>query len=79
MPVLFDTDETIKIVDAGQAIFTRFGSTRILALALTLPFLTVCAWLDKAMIVFYSTLGATAFVVTLYSLHIRPHADKVAQ
>jgi hypothetical protein len=76
MPVLFDKDETIKIVDAGQTIFTRFGSTRILALALTLLFLSACAWLDRALVVFYGSLGASAFTLTLYSLHTRPHADR---
>jgi hypothetical protein len=72
-----DKEETVSIVGALRDVFLRFGSTRLLALAMDLGFFYGMARVDSENAVIYATGAAVVAGVVLVSLHTKPHIDRM--
>jgi len=70
-----EKEETTKALDVLQAVFMRFGSTRGLNQTLLLCALAYLAWMDKPNAWAYAAEMELTSMLTLYSLHRRPHAS----
>jgi hypothetical protein len=72
-----DKEETVSLIAAGRDVFMRFGSTRLLALGMQLAFFYGMAKLDGFNAWAYGLCALGLAGAGLWSLHTKPHLDRV--
>lgn len=72
-----EKDVFVKISEAVEKIFFRFGTTRGLSLVVLLLFFTGLVYMDKQLGALATWLGFVAFLFSLASFHVKPHIDRI--